>query len=137
MNLPGEPGGGGADVDGFVDEYRGLATQLQGYRGQVLGRGRHDDPSHAAVTRVEDVIKALFKQYRRFRYGSLHDGDGACQVVGDPACQCGRACRCQFAGLGDDDVAGCERADDGCQEELEGIVPGGYDKDYPERVQHG
>ena len=45
--APSDAAGGDLHVGMTTDKCRALATQLQGHRGQVLGRGAHDDASNA------------------------------------------------------------------------------------------
>ena len=121
--APGDPAGRRDHLHGVVNVDGRLSAQLQRHRCEVFGGGGHDNPAYSAVSGVEDVVEALLQQGGGFGHTALHNGHGAGKVLAESTGPARLNWPVPSHWVCHHRVAGCERADDGCQEQLDGVVP--------------
>lgn len=125
--------GGNLQLGVGMDDAGALAAQLQGDRGQVLGRGFHDDTAHVGTAGEEDVVKALLQQLGGLRNRAGNIGHiGGIETLLDESLDRFAAGRRQLGSFQYRRVARGQGRDQGHEGQGDGVIERRDDQIHPQ-----
>ena len=136
--APGDPPGGDLERCVAVDQARRLAAELEDDGGEVLGGLLEHDLADAAAAREEDEVESLVQERLGLLGPPLDHRDGLrVEVARHQVRHEGGGVGRDLRRLQDRRIAAGQRAHQGRQEQVDGIVPGADDEDHAEGVVGG